>query len=99
MDAPLHHVMNLEVTHPSGADEWLCPECGRRLLITYPPNYSKTVLVVGDENVEHNGGRGGLTMAGLTVSQADQDTSPTDDLIRELFPSDKFNLPYRSINE
>lgn len=57
------HIMVLETTHPSGAEEWYCPICGRRFLITWPPNYKKVVLESGDETVSHSGGKGGIQIS------------------------------------
>jgi hypothetical protein len=52
--------MLLEKTHPAGPEEWLCPTCGRRIIMQWPPKYKKMVLVVGDENVIHSGAKGGV---------------------------------------
>jgi hypothetical protein len=49
------HKMVLEKTHPSGADEWYCPICGRRLLMAYEPKFKKAVLEAGDEFAVHSG--------------------------------------------
>jgi hypothetical protein len=54
--------MELVATDPSGAEEWYCPTCGRRFLLSWPPNYQKVILEVGDEYAIHNGGKGGLTL-------------------------------------
>lgn len=54
-DGPRHE-MELERTHPSGAQEWYCPTCGRRFLMQWPPNYKKIVLEPGDEQAYHSGG-------------------------------------------
>jgi hypothetical protein len=59
MDLSPHHDMQLLVTHPSGAEEWFCPTCGRRFLMHWPPTYRKIVLDPGDEGVTHRGGHGG----------------------------------------
>ncbi len=56
------HEMILEESHPSGADEWYCPTCGRRLLMNYGPEFKKTVLEAGDEYAVHSGGKGGVRM-------------------------------------
>ncbi len=56
------HSMVFEKTHPSGEDEWYCPTCGRRFLLQWPPNFKKTIIDPGDEQVGHSGGRGGLSM-------------------------------------
>ena len=49
------HEMILDISHPSGADEWYCPTCGRRLLMVYGPKFRKTVLEAGDEFAVHSG--------------------------------------------
>jgi hypothetical protein len=70
--------MSLEKTHPSGSEEWVCHECGRRILLTWPPDYEKIVLAVGDEFALHHGGKGGLQTTGPQVAE---DLAPD-------FPSD-----------
>lgn len=51
------HAMQFVRTHPSGEDEFYCPACGRRLLLSWPPNYRKVVLEAGDEYATHTGAR------------------------------------------
>ena len=73
------HQMQLEKTHASGAEEWSCPTCGRRFLMQYPPNYKRIVLEVGDEYAMHSGGKGGLQMGPVNLSQ-DEDHELSDEL-------------------
>ena len=54
-----HHVMVLEGTHPSDAEEWYCPTRGRRILMRWPPSYKKIILEAGDEGAIHCVGNGG----------------------------------------
>lgn len=54
------HTMILQTTHESGAEEWYCPTCGRRIIFQWPPDFKKTVLVPGDEYASHSGGKGGF---------------------------------------
>ncbi|HKG53674.1 MAG TPA: hypothetical protein VKB04_05400, partial [Anaerolineales bacterium] len=61
------HEMVLETTHPSGAEEWNCPTCGRRLLISWEPNFKKTVIEAGNEFSIHSGGKGGLKIGNTQV--------------------------------
>ncbi len=61
------HEMHLEKTHPSGAEEWVCPTCRRRFLLQWPPAYKKIVLEAGDEEALHLGGKGGLNIGPTTV--------------------------------
>ncbi len=70
------HEMALEATHPSGAEEWYCLTCGRRVLMQWPPNYKKIVLEAGDDYAIHAGGKGGLQMGALQVS--DEKPLPPD---------------------
>ncbi|MEV4561929.1 hypothetical protein AB0K51_33805 [Kitasatospora sp. NPDC049285] len=39
----------------SGADEWSCPSCGRRIALRRPPYPELTVLDPGDEEAVHIG--------------------------------------------
>jgi DNA-directed RNA polymerase subunit RPC12/RpoP len=68
-----HHQMVLEKTHSSKAEEWVCPNCGRRLLINWEPKFEKTILEAGDEYAIHSGGKGGLRI-GLMQSRPTNNT-------------------------
>ena len=57
-----HQMIHL-FTDDTGAEHWHCPECERYLVITWPPNYSKEVVEVGNDTEEHSGGRGGLNIS------------------------------------
>jgi len=56
------HQMVLINSHTGGAEEWICPECGRRILIEWLPDFHKIVLDEGDMDVAHSGSKGGLIM-------------------------------------
>ena len=58
MNEQEHHEMHLEMTYPSGAEEWQCPVCNRRFLMQWPPAYRKIVLEPGDEYAFHSGNKG-----------------------------------------
>jgi hypothetical protein len=73
-----HHEMRLEKTHPTGAEEWYCPTCGRRFLMQWPPVYKKIVIEPGDQYVQHSGGKGGMKMGNLQVTNV-QDPSENFD--------------------
>ncbi len=64
------HEMVLVGPAESGAEEWACPTCGRRMLLRWPPNYERLVLNHGDVSVVHVGGKGGVRVSGIGVSQA-----------------------------
>ena len=70
------HQMNLKTTHLSGVEEWTCPTCGRRLLISWEPMFKKTVLEAGDEFSIHSGGKGGLTMSAVEVGDPQESVLP-----------------------
>ena len=50
------HAMQLNAKHSSGAEEWCCPDCGRRVLIKLRPRFEKSVICAGDERASHSGG-------------------------------------------
>jgi len=49
------HQMRLTGRLGSGADEWSCPQCGRRIALRRPPDAELTVLDAGDEEAVHIG--------------------------------------------
>ena len=67
------HEMQLTKTHPTGAEEWACPTCGRRFVMQWPPSYRKIVLARGDEHAIHNGGKGGLSIGSVRTIKTDDD--------------------------
>jgi hypothetical protein len=71
MDSADEHEMELLRTDESGREEWHCPTCGRRFLMSWPPAYTKTVLVPGDVYATHLGGKGGLRMSTPAVTGVD----------------------------
>jgi hypothetical protein len=68
------HEMLLDKVHSSGAEEWYCPECGRRILRRVPPTQTMIILEPGDLSAIHSGSRGGLRIG--TVQIAQQDAEP-----------------------
>jgi hypothetical protein len=52
-----------------GAEHWHCLECGRQILLSWPPNYKRRVLVPGDEAVPHTAAKGGLDVSPLRASE------------------------------
>ena len=66
------HEMILKSTQSSGVEEWVCPECGRRVLMSWPPNYKKIVMEVGDETALHCGGKGGVSMQVSDISSKEE---------------------------
>ena len=67
---PSRHEMILNGSVESGAEEWACPTCGRRMLLRWPPHYEKLILEHGDEAAIHVGGKGGLRLGQVAVAPA-----------------------------
>jgi hypothetical protein len=64
------HEMELRGVDAAGREEWFCPTCGRHFLMSWPPDYGRTIIEPGDEEVTHTGAKGGLRMGAPTVSSA-----------------------------
>ena len=54
MNEQQRHEMVLEKTHSSGAEEWHCPTCGRRMLVNWQPQFKKIILETGDDYALHS---------------------------------------------
>jgi hypothetical protein len=65
------HEMVLEKTYPTGAEEWNCPTCGRRMIINWQP-WKKVVVEPGDIHAAHSGSKGGLKLGPVQITQGDQ---------------------------
>ena len=63
------HDMILEKTHDSGAEEWSCPTCGRKMFVQWSPQFKRIVLEEGNDEAIHNGSKGGLKIGQTTISQ------------------------------
>ncbi|MFB4302399.1 hypothetical protein [Actinomadura sp. NTSP31] len=50
---PPTHDMRMIRAEESGTEEWACPTCGRRMLLRWPPHYSKQIIDPGDERACH----------------------------------------------
>ncbi len=81
-----HHTMILETTYPSGAEEWYCPVCGRRLIMNWPPAYKKIVLEFGNEHALHACTKGGSDMLSTQLgfnlhksSETEEELAPWQD--------------------
>ena len=71
------HEMRLEKVHPSNAEEWFCPTCGRRFLMHWQPECDRLdilVLEAGDDQANHVGSTGGLKVGNLAISANDEPT-------------------------
>ena len=47
--------MTLMGKTPDGDEIWVCPECGREMLINWHPKFDKLILAVGNPHVSHIG--------------------------------------------
>lgn len=77
------HEMQLQITHSSGAEEWYCPTCGRRLLMHWQPerqNLDMLVLEAGDELIRHIGSTGGLRIGKSEVVTLDEEPVLSNEL-------------------
>ena len=76
---PQQHEMFLGKTHSSGAEEWNCPTCGRRMTITWQP-WKKIILEPGDIYAAHSGSKGLQSLVSLQVNQNNEyDPPPATD--------------------
>lgn len=71
MNDQSRHEMILETTHASGAEEWYCPTCGRRMTITWQP-WKKIILEPGDIYASHGGSKGILNIGPLMINPVNQ---------------------------
>jgi hypothetical protein len=65
------HDMVLEETKPTGEENWYCPTCGRRMIITWDP-WKKIVIEQGDLYAGHSGSKGGIKVGRVQIRQGDQ---------------------------
>jgi hypothetical protein len=73
-----HHVM-VHQAGDSDSEEWLCPECGRHLILRWAPEYDELVLVRGDASVTHAGSKQGLVRIGPMRPSTPADGPATTD--------------------
>jgi hypothetical protein len=91
MNEQQRHEMVLETTHPSGAEEWYCPMCGRRLTITWQP-WKKIILESGDIHAAHGGSKGILKIGPLQIQQGNESDAP---LTTEISNDDPYLAPWK----
>lgn len=66
------HEMQLQQSFESGAQEWLCATCKRRVVIDHGANRVKIIaLERGDEGAIHSTSSGGLSIAGSRARESD----------------------------
>lgn len=74
-----HHEMVMKKIHPSGAEEWYCPTCGRRFLLQWPPAYEMIVLETGDPYARHSGVKGVLQAGPVQAPQSGAEPNDVSD--------------------
>ena len=84
------HEMFLGQTHSSGAEEWNCPTCGRRMTITWQP-WRKIILEPGDVYAAHSGSKGPMKTGPLQFNLEDKDAPAT---ARETSFEDPYLAPW-----
>jgi len=62
------HTMTL-VDTVDGWEWWECEDCPRVLHVRWQPKFRRVVIVKGDEQVSHSGGKGGVVMGKVEVKQ------------------------------
>jgi hypothetical protein len=67
------HEMQLKRSHPSGAEEWHCPDCQRAVVMHHQPEFGRLKVIVltpGDELASHHGAVGGLALHGVAAQES-----------------------------
>ena len=72
MQVSAQHEMQLVGSTEAGAEEWSCPQCGRRMLLRWRPRFQKLVVEPGDEWVSHSGSKGLARMGAVNVQPAEE---------------------------
>ena len=85
------HEMVLENTHSSGAEEWSCPICGRRMTITWHP-WKRIILETGDIYAGHSASKGGLLLGPLQLSNVSEDHATS---VNEPLTDDPYLAPWQ----
>ena len=73
------HEMLLDKAFPSGAEEWYCPACGRRILLRLPPTDEMVIVEPGDKYASHWGSLGGVQFGAARVTQQDAESAKTSE--------------------
>ena len=93
------HEMVLKTTHPSGAEEWNCPTCGRRFVAQWAPKFRRVILEHGDETTIHTG-QGINFQAQISVNSSDDhvpDHTELNDVWKQLL--DKLDIDLEEDND
>lgn len=66
------HTMHLQKTYPTGAEEWDCPICNRRILMQWYPSHKRIILEAGNQYTVHNGQKGGLQIHASQIAETEE---------------------------
>lgn len=83
MPVPQRHEMVLTGNLASGAEEWSCSLCGRRVLLRWPPDYERLVMDDGDVNAVHVGGKGGIQVGDVALTSVGNVSDPDARWLRD----------------
>jgi hypothetical protein len=93
MEPQEKHTMMIAKTYPNGAEEWVCPTCGLRFVMQWPPVFKKIILEEGDPNAIHSGGKGGVVI-GIPQMKPLEKSSEADEEIESSIDETTLN-PWR----
>ncbi len=82
LNDPNQHRLVMAREFPDGRQEWICPTCGRRIILQWPPDYHRIVVEPGDESVSHSG-----------AMSAPRQHGPAERTDTGLFPPESLDLP------
>ena len=77
-----NHQMILEKIYPTGAQEWFCEGCSRRLLIQLEPMFNFMVLTIGEDSVPHT--RSARSTNGPRIRDTGNESENEDELPNDL---------------
>jgi hypothetical protein len=55
MNQHFRHQMKINSIYETGAQEWLCLDCSRRILVSWTPGFKCIVLDPGEDGAVHTG--------------------------------------------
>jgi hypothetical protein len=85
MPEPEQHQVYLETVHQSGAEQWHCPTCGRRVVLKFSPGAETLILERGDKYALTWGSSTGTVAAVKIVLETEDDHALHGAKSRETF--------------
>jgi hypothetical protein len=65
--------MTLDSDPDSETERWVCPTCGRIMIVRWSPDFERMTLEAGDEYALHSGGKGGAQVRSVALEMSDGD--------------------------